>query len=230
MEKTALVEVQDLSFCYTDGTQALNGIDFRLHEGETVALFGPNGSGKTTFLHLLVGLLNGEGSIHVCGREINSGSVEFARTQIGLLFQDSNDQLFMPTVEQDVAFGPSNQGHAQPEIEQRVRTALDSVGLSSLRERAPHHLSAGQKRRVALAGILAMEPRVILFDEPATFLDPPSRADLIQTLQTLPQAKVLVTHDVDLAQALAHRAVFFEQGRIVAEGSVDDVARERSWL
>ena len=229
MEKTALVEVQNLSFRYADGTQALNGIDFRLHEGETVALFGPNGSGKTTFLHLLVGLLNGEGSIRVGGREINSGTVEFARTQIGLLFQDSNDQLFMPTVEQDVAFGPSNQGHAQPETEQRVRTALDSVGLSSLRERAPHHLSAGQKRRAALAGILAMEPRVILLDEPATFLDPSSRADLIQTLQTLPQAKVLVTHDVDLAQALAHRAVFFEQGRIVAEGSVDDVAREQSW-
>jgi cobalt/nickel transport system ATP-binding protein len=230
MDVPVLIETQALSFRYADGTQALNGVNFRLEKGETIAVFGPNGSGKTTFLHLLVGLLHGEGTIHIAGRRLEPNTVAYARSQIGLLFQDSNDQLFMPTIAQDVAFGPSNQGVPQQEVERRVQTALDSVGLSDLRERAPHHLSAGQKRRAALAGILAVEPQAILLDEPATFLDPPARADLISTLKGLSQAQVLVTHDVDLARSLAHRAVFFESGRIVAEGSVDDVARQQSWL
>lgn len=230
MENTVLIEVRDLAFHYPDGTRALDGINFQLSSSETVALFGANGSGKTTFLHLLVGLLHGEGSIHVDGRPIDQSNVEYARSQIGLLFQDSNDQLFMPSVGQDVAFGPSNQGHSPKEVERRVQTALDAVGLAELRDRVPHHLSAGQKRRASLAGILAVEPKAILLDEPATFLDPPARAGLIEALQALPQAQILVTHDVDLARALAHRAVFFESGRIVAEGSVDDVARQQSWL
>jgi len=136
----------------------------------------------------------------------------------------------MPTVAEDVAFGPANAGYEEHEVRQRVRQALETVGLADVGERPPHHLSAGQKRLAALAGILAMEPKMILLDEPATFLDPPARAHLIETLRALPQAKIVVTHDISLARALAQRAVFFENGRIVAEGSVDEVVQARSWL
>jgi cobalt/nickel transport system ATP-binding protein len=135
----------------------------------------------------------------------------------------------MPTVAEDVAFGPANAGCEKREVRRRVLQALAAVGLAGLDERPPHHLSAGQKRLAALAGVLVMEPKLILLDEPATFLDPPSRAQLIETLRALPQAKIVVTHDISLARALARRAIFFEHGRIVAEGSVDDVVQARSW-
>ncbi|MDA0204273.1 MAG: ABC transporter ATP-binding protein [Acidobacteria bacterium] len=230
MDKAPLLEVENLRFRYPDGAAALAGVNFRLEEGETVALLGPNGAGKTTFLHLLVGLLNGQGRVQVVGRPVDRANIAFARSQIGLLFQDSNDQLFMPTVAEDIAFGPANARYQEHEVLQRVRQALATVGLSGLGERPPHHLSAGQKRLAALAGILAMEPKMILLDEPATFLDPPARAHLIETLRALPQAKIVVTHDISLARALAQRAVFFEKGRIVAEGSVDEVVQARSWL
>lgn len=230
MNTPALLEVEGLRFRYPDGAEALAGVNLRLHEEETIALLGPNGAGKTTFLHLLVGLLDRQqGRIQVGGRLVNDADIPFARSQIGLLFQDSNDQLFMPTVAEDVAFGLANTGCDEREVSRRVLRALAAVGLADLGERPPHHLSAGQKRLVALAGILVMEPRIILLDEPATFLDPPARAHLIETLQALPQAKIVVTHDIALAQALAQRAVFFERGRIVAEGSVAEVVQARSW-
>jgi cobalt/nickel transport system ATP-binding protein len=229
MDKPFLLEVADLRFRYPDGAEALAGVDFRLQAGETIALLGPNGAGKTTFLHLLIGLLNGQGRIQLGGRLVDGQNIAFARSQIGLLFQDSNDQLFMPTVAEDVSFGPANAECDEREINRRVGQALAAVGLTGLAERPPHHLSAGQKRLAALAGILAMEPQVILLDEPATFLDPPARAHLIETLRALPQAKIIVTHDISLARALAQKAVFFEQGRVVAEGSVDEVVQARSW-
>lgn len=229
MDRPPLLEIEDLRYRYPDGVEAMAGVSLRLQEGETIALLGPNGAGKTTFLHLVIGLLAGEGRIQVAGRLVDRSNIAFARTQIGLLFQDSNDQLFMPTVAEDIAFGPANAGCKQPELDRRVSQALAGVGLGGLGDRAPHHLSAGQKRLAALAGILAMQPKIILLDEPATFLDPPARAHLIETLRGLPQAKIIVTHDIPLAQALAQRAVFFEQGRIVAEGSVDEVVQARSW-
>lgn len=230
MDKPPLLEVEDLRFRYPDGAEALAGVNLRLQEGETVALLGPNGAGKTTFLYLLVGLLSGrEGRLQIAGQLVNDANVAFARSQIGLLFQDSNDQLFMPTVAEDVAFGPANAGCDEHEVRRRVLQALTAVGLADLGERPPHHLSAGQKRLAALAGILVMEPKIILLDEPATFLDPPARAHLIETLRALPQAKIIVTHDIALAHALAQRAVFFERGRVAAEGSVDEVVRDRSW-
>jgi cobalt/nickel transport system ATP-binding protein len=229
MDSPPLLEVENLRFRYPDGAEALAGVNLRLEEGETIALLGPNGAGKTTFLHLLVGLLNGQGRVQLAGRPVDRTNIAFARSQIGLLFQDSNDQLFMPTVAEDVAFGPATARYGEHEVRQRVRQALATVGLADLGERPPHHLSAGQKRLAALAGILAMEPKMILLDEPATFLDPPARAHLIETLRVLPQAKIVVTHDISLARALAQRAVFFENGRIVAEGSVDEVVQARSW-
>jgi cobalt/nickel transport system ATP-binding protein len=224
-----VIEVVDLQFHYPDGTAALQGVHFSLQAGETVALFGANGSGKTTFLLHLVGLLNGRGQIRVCGRELTESTFSFARQKIGVLFQDSDDQLFMPTVEEDVAFGPLNMGLGSDEVRTRVERCLELVGMRYAAGRAPYHLSAGEKRRVALAGVLAMDPEIIVLDEPATFLDPPGRAQLVAILSSLPQAKLIVTHDVDLARTLASRAAFFEKGKIVSTGGVESIIERFRW-
>ena len=224
-----LIHVRNLRFRYPDGVEALRGVDFDLMPGETVALLGANGSGKTTFLLHLLGLLAGEGEIEVCGKRLEKATHAHARQKIGVLFQDSDDQLFMPTVEEDVSFGPLNQKMAPDEVERRVQSALERVSVEDLRGRAPHHLSAGQKRRVALAGVLAMDPEIILLDEPATFLDPPSRRELIDVLRNLHHAQIIVTHDIPLARELATRAVFFQAGKIVGEGSVEELAERFQW-
>ncbi len=218
-----------MQFRYPDGVEALCGVDFELMPDETVALLGANGSGKTTFLLCLLGLLEGEGEIEVCGKRLEKGTHAYARQRIGVLFQDSDDQLFMPTVAEDVAFGPLNQQMPPEEVERRVEAALRRVSVEDLRERAPHHLSAGQKRRVALAGVLAMDPDIILLDEPATYLDPPSRRELVEVLRELPHAQLIVTHDIPLARELASRAVFFEHGRVAGEGPVDQLVERFGW-
>ena len=224
-----LIRVSGLRYRYDDGAQALAGVDFALWPGETVALFGPNGSGKTTFLLHLVGLLEGEGTVEVCGLPVVRKNLAVIRQKVGILFQDSDDQLFMPTVFDDVAFGPLNLGLERPAVERRVRECLERVGMEGAASRAPYHLSAGEKRRVALAGVLAMEPEILVLDEPVTFLDPPGRAALLSLLHPLPQAKVVVSHDIDLARELATRAVFFSQGRVAAEGPVEDIVRRYQW-
>lgn len=225
-----VIEVRGLRYAYANGVEALRGVDFVLRENETVAAFGPNGSGKTTFLNHLAGLLRGQGSVTVCGMELTKENLPSVRRRVSMLFQDSDDQLFMPTVEEDVAFAPLSLGLESGEVQRRVDRCLASVGLSDCRRRAPHRLSAGQKRSAALAGMLAMDPQVLLLDEPATFLDPQAKRSLVATLRKLPQAKILVTHDVGMAESLASRAVFFEQGRIVAEGAVRAVAERFSWF
>lgn len=224
-----VVRVRDLRYRYPDGVEALRGVSFDLYPGETVALLGANGSGKTTFLLHLVGLLQGEGEVEICGRRLTRDALGFARERIGVLFQDSDDQLFMPTVAEDVAFGPRNAQMASDEVDRRVAYGLREVSVEELRDRAPHHLSAGQKRRVALAGLLALEPEILLLDEPATFLDPPSRKELVDVLRSLSHAQILVTHDIPLALALADRAVFFEKGRVAAEGPVVELVERFDW-
>ncbi len=224
-----LIDVRDLTFRYPDGIEALRDVRFVLHRGETVAVMGANGSGKTTFLHHLVGLLQGEGTVRVCGMEVMPSSLSRVRQRVGMLFQDSDDQIFMATIEEDVAFGPLNMGLDPEAVRARVDRSLSQVGLNGQRTRPPHMLSAGERRRAALAGVLAVEPEILLLDEPATFLDPPARNSLVDTLRSLEQAKILVTHDVGMAEALASRAVFFDGGRIVAEGTVSEIADRFDW-
>jgi cobalt/nickel transport system ATP-binding protein len=226
----ALIEVRDLHFRYEDGTPALNGVNFRLFPAETVALLGANGSGKTTFVLHLNGLLAGEGEVMVCGMPITKETLSAVRQKIGLVFQDSDNQLFMPTVLEDVAFGPLNLGLDREQAIQRARTAMELVGMPTAAQKAPYHLSAGEKKRVAIAGILAMEPEILILDEPTTFLDPPGQRALADLLGNLPQAKILVTHDVEFAAALAERAVFFQKGIIAGEGTVHEIVRQFDWV
>ncbi len=232
MTRTPILTVRGLHHRYADGTQALNGVDFHLDPGECVALLGANGSGKTTFVLHLNGLMEtapDQGSIEVCGIPLNPRTLDQVRAKIGLVFQDSDEQLFMPTVLEDVAFGPANLGLSPAAAAARAKDMLERVGMSSALGKAPYHLSAGEKRRVAIAGVLAMEPEILVLDEPTTFLDPPGQRDLASLLAGLPQAKILVTHDVEFARTLATRAVFFERGRVAGEGSVDEIIRRFDW-
>lgn len=225
----SVVQVRGLRYRYPDGTQALDGVDFDLAEGECVALFGANGSGKTTFALHLNGLLEGEGSIEICGMKLAKSTLAAIRTKVGLVFQEADEQLFMPTVIEDVAFGPMNLGMPHDQAIARAAKALEQVGLARVLQKAPYHLSAGEKRRVALAGVLAMEPEILVLDEPTTSLDPPAHRELVRLLASLPQAKLLVTHDVQFAAALASRAVFFDQGRVAGEGPVEEIVRRFQW-
>jgi cobalt/nickel transport system ATP-binding protein len=227
-QRAPLIEVRDLHFRYEDGTVALKDVNFTLQAGETVALLGANGSGKTTFVLQLNGVLQGEGSIAVCGLQMNKENLQQIRSKIGMIFQDSDEQLFMPTVLEDVAFGPLNQGLSDNEAISRAKLALEQAGLPEVWNKAPYHLSAGEKRRVALAGVLAMEPEILVLDEPTTFLDPPAERHLLELLRELPQAKLIVTHNLRLA-ALANRAVFFEEARLVASGTVEEIIQRFDW-
>jgi cobalt/nickel transport system ATP-binding protein len=225
-----LIEVSGLSFRYDDGGEALRGVDFQLFPGETVAILGRNGSGKTTFLLHLNGILRGEGAIRVCGLPLETAHLPVIRRKIGFLFQDPEEQLFLPTLIEDVAFGPLQTGREPAEAVEIAARALASVGFDTkAHQRAPWRLSAGEKQRAALAGLLATGPEILVLDEPTTHLDPPARRQLAELLASLPQARILVTHDTPFARRLATRAVFFEQGRIAAEGSVDEIVQDRSW-
>jgi cobalt/nickel transport system ATP-binding protein len=229
MQPSPIIDIRGLRYRYPDGTVALDGVDFQLHDGETVALLGANGSGKTTFVLHLNGLISGEGRIQVCGMEMNNKNLAAIRRKVGLVFQDSDEQLFMPSVLEDVAFGPMNQGVPSAQAALQARAALQLVGMTHASTKAPYHLSAGEKRRVALAGVLVMNPSVLVLDEPTTFLDPPGQRELVALLNRLPQGKIIVTHDVSFAAALATRAVFFTQGKITGEGSVNEIIQRFDW-
>jgi cobalt/nickel transport system ATP-binding protein len=225
----SVIQVRNLHYRYEDGTPALNGIDFHLDAGETVALLGPNGSGKTTFALHLNGLLYGKGEVEVCGMPVSKQNAIAIRRKIGFVFQDSDSQLFMPTVMDDVAFGLLNQGTHAVEAAQRALAALERVSMAGAAAKAPYHLSAGEKKRVAIAGVLAMEPEILLLDEPTTFLDPPGRKALAILLAGLPQAKILITHDMPFARAICTRGVFFERGKISYEGPIEALVQRFGW-
>lgn len=224
-----IVEVRNLHYTYEDGTRALDGVDFDLEEGSTVALFGPNGSGKTTFVHHLNGLLRGSGTVTVDGLPVTEKNLRRIRGLVGLVFQESDNQLFMPTVMEDVAFGPLALGLPEAEALERARAALHGVGLLCKSDHAPWRLSAGEKKRAAIAGILATQAKLLVLDEPTTYLDPPGQHALADLLANLPQAKILVSHDSRFAARLADEAVFFREGKIAARGPLPEIAQRFGW-
>lgn len=227
---SGFLEIRNLSYKHPDGTAALEDICLQMGDTENLAVLGPNGSGKTTLLLHLNGTLTGKGSVHVSGREVAPHNLPEIRRRVGLVFQDADEQLFMPTVQEDVMFGPLNLGWSFAEAEKRAREVLSQVGIGAdLLKRPPFHLSAGEKRRVALAGILVMEPELLLLDEPTTSLDPPGQRALLELLRSLPQPKIIATHDVHFAAALSKRAVFLQNGRLLADGEIGRIAQEFGW-
>jgi cobalt/nickel transport system ATP-binding protein len=219
-----VLDVRGLAFAYPDGHQALYGVDLHVHRGERVALLGPNGAGKTTLVLHLNGILTaGAGSVAVSGLPVNRENLQEVRRRVGVVFQDPDDQLFMPTVRDDVAFGPANLGVRGTELDARVVEALDRVGMVDFIDRPPHHLSFGQRRRVAVATVLAMEPEILVLDEPSSNLDPASRRELADIVTALDVTVLMVTHDLPYAMQLCPRAVVLSDGVIVADGSTYDV-------
>ncbi len=231
-----LVAVSDLQFTYPDGTSALQGITFTLHHGESVGLVGANGAGKSTLLLHLAGVLVAtHGTVRVGDWPVTPRTLSQVRRSVGMVFQDPDDQLFMPTVEDDVAFGPTNLGLPQEEVEARVAAALERVGALHLRRRSPHRLSGGEKRAVAIATVLAMSPNVLVMDEPSSNLDPRARRRLIEQLRAFEHTKVIGTHDLDLVLDVCARTIVMSGGRAVADGPTrellaDDTVLARSGL
>lgn len=227
----AALVVESLAFAYPDGHQALFGVDLRVDAGERVAILGPNGAGKTTLVLHLNGIhLAGHGSVTVSGTPVDKQSLREIRRRVGLVFQDPDDQLFMPTVRDDVAFGPANLGLRGAELDQRVDEALTAVGMAREADRSPHHLSFGQRRRVAVATVLAMRPDVLVLDEPSSNLDPASRRELAEILRGLEQTIVLVTHDLPYALELCPRSLVMNDGSIVADGKTVDILNDRALM
>ena len=219
--------IEDLAFAYPDGNQALFGVNLKVKRGERVALLGPNGAGKTTLILHLNGILNsGHGRVFVADKLVDTkdkDGLKQIRSKIGIVFQDPDDQLFMPTVGQDVAFGPYNMGARDSELEKIVDDALSLVGMLEYKDRPPHHLSFGQRRRVAVATVLAMKPEILVLDEPSSNLDPASRRELADILRSLEITMIMVTHDLPYAYELCERALILSGGVIAADGKTKDL-------
>ena len=225
------LEVLGLSYVYPDGHQALHDVDLHVHHGERVALLGPNGAGKTTLLLHLNGIFRpASGTVRVAGLDITDESLMDVRRRVGLVFQDPDDQLFMPTVGQDVAFGPANFGIEGEALDRRVNEALEAVSMLDASGRAPHHLSYGERRRVAIATVLAMRPEILVLDEPTSNLDPASRRELIEVLRGLSITQLLATHDLPFALELCPRALVMDEGRIVAAAATAEILSDEALM
>jgi len=222
------LEIRGVSFSYRDGTVALKEVSLALDDGEKVAIIGPNGAGKSTLLHLVAGFrMPFSGEVLISGKRLDMDSADSLRRDLGLLFQDPDDQIFMPTVEEDVAFGPRNL--KLDDIEGRVARGLLSTGIEDLAKRKPHRLSYGMKKRVALAGVMAMDPRILLLDEPTSGLDPRSRKELIKLLRSMDRGMLIATHDIEAAAEMVDRAIVLDVG-IVMEGTMRDLVMARETL
>ena len=217
------IEINNLNFSYPDGTPALHNISLRIAPGEKVALVGPNGAGKSTLILHLNGILNGQGSVCVCGLEVVKENLGRVRSCVGLVFQSPEDQLFSPTVFDDVAFGPLYQGLPTEQVLQSVDEALESVHMSGYKKRVSHHLSMGEKKRIAIATVLSMHPEVLVLDEPTGGLDPRSRRSLIHLLNELPLTMLVSTHDMLMVRELFPRMVILDKGEIAADGPTADL-------
>jgi len=224
------VEIVNLSFAYPDGHRGLESVDLAIHTGENVAVIGPNGAGKSTLLLHLNGILRNDGAVKICGLPVQERNLREIRRKVGLVFQDPEDQLFSLNVFDDVAFGPINMGYAEAEVRQRVGRALEWVSMMGYEERSSHHLSFGEKKRIAIATVLSLDPEVLVLDEPTSNLDPRSKWALIDLLKRLPMTKIIATHDLELVHVLCQRTVVLDGGKVVANGETEDILRNISLL
>jgi cobalt/nickel transport system ATP-binding protein len=217
------IEIENFTYKYPDGTSALSDITLSVGHSETLVLIGPNGAGKSTLLLAMAGFVKGTGNVLVDGLEINRKNLKKIRTCLGCCLENPDDQLFMPTLFDDVAFGPLNMGLEPEQVKERVADALQTVDLAELGDKAPHHLSAGQKRAAAIATIISMSPKIITLDEPDGSLDPRNRNNLVKLLKGLPQTLIIATCNMNFAAALADRAVLLDKGRIIATGDAKEI-------
>jgi len=228
--QTSVVQIRDLHFSYPDGHTALRGVSLNLCPGDKAALVGPNGAGKSTLMLHLNGILQGEGEIEVGGMQLTRDNLPVIRAMAGLVFQNPDDQLFSPTVFEDVAFGPLHMGLPEAEVLARVDSALEAVRMKGYRDRLSHHLSVGEKKRIAIATVLSMEPKILVLDEPSAGLDPRARRTLINLLRELPITMLVSTHDMKLVQELFPRTIVMDDGLIVADGRTGDILADEKLL
>lgn len=226
-----IVEVKELEFSYPDSTKALSGISFKIRHGESVAIVGANGAGKSTLLLHLNGYLTPTtGQVRIGDFPLTRDTLQEVRRTVGMVFQDPDDQLFMSTVHDDVAFGPLNLGLPLDEVDRRVQNALETVGVAHLKDRQPHRLSSGQKRRVAIATVLSMSPDILVMDEPTAGLDPQARRQLINLLYTFKHSKILATHDLDMVMDLCERTIVLHEGKVKADGPTNEIFQDEQLL
>jgi cobalt/nickel transport system ATP-binding protein len=226
-----LVVASSLGYVYPDGTPALDGVSFRIVHGESVGIVGANGAGKSTLLrHLNGSLLPAAGEVRIGEEPLTPERIPDVRRRVGMIFQDPDDQLFMPTVESDVAFGPLNMGLPEVEVRERVAAALERVGLTGLGRRPPHRLSGGEKRRAAIATVLAMSPDLLVLDEPTAGLDSRARRQLIGLLRAFTHTKIVATHDLDLVLELCERTIVLDRGTVRADGKTREIFADEALL
>jgi cobalt/nickel transport system ATP-binding protein len=224
------IHVNNLVYSYPDGHRALNGVSLEIAPNEKVALVGPNGAGKSTLILHLNGILRGQGHLNVCGLELNDQNVRRLRAQVGLVFQSPDDQLFSPTVFDDVAYGPIYQGLPPDQVHQRVESALAAVRMSDYANRVSHHLSVGEKKRIAIATVLSMQPEILVLDEPTAGLDPRARRSLIRLLDELEITMLVSTHDMLMVRELFPRMIVMDDGQVVADGPTEQIMNDVALL
>ena len=225
-----MIEFQNVSFAYEKSRPVLRDLSFSIADGESVGLIGANGAGKSTVMKLLLGLLTGEGKILVDGIEVRKDTLSQIRRKLGFVLQNSDNQMFMPTVYEDMIFAPLNYGLTREQAEQRVDRVLAELGLTELKHRHNHRISGGEKRMAAIATILAMEPEVMLMDEPSSALDPYNRRIVINTIRSLPQTKLITSHDLDMILDTCQRVILLSGGRIAADGPAEEILRDKALL
>jgi len=225
-----IVELRNLSYVYPDGTQALKDISFSVYRGEALAIIGPSGAGKSTLLLHLNGILKAEGEIKIFGQPISKKVLKQIRSKVGVVFQDPNDQLFMPTVADDVAFGLLNAGLPREEVEKRVEAILRDLELDHCARKPAFHLSLGEMKKTSLATVLVLEPEILILDEPTVNLDPGTRKAMIQLLKKIKKTKIVATHDLDLVYEFCSRVILMDKGRVVAEGEALDILKDGELL
>jgi cobalt/nickel transport system ATP-binding protein len=226
MKNEVLVNVENLSYTYSDGNRALENVSFKIRNGETVGIVGPNGAGKSTLLLILLGILqprNGNGHVTIAGKPLTKNTLTAIRKHVGLVFQDPDDQLFMSTVFDDVAFGPINMGLNETQVHKRVRLALHKVGLSGYEDRCPHHLSFGEKKRVALATVLSMHPEILLLDEPTANLDPQARRNTIKLINGFHSVKLISSHDIEMLVETCDKVLLLDNGKLIKNGNPKEI-------